>query len=121
MSLNKLLNHACDIYHAITGNNSPGFNLPSEPKISYSEIPNICAQPCHFGVKGASISINQTAPINIENAKIKLTLPVGTDIRLNDKVVRCDTGEEYTAERPIDIRGHHIYVYIKKLGKEGYL
>jgi len=50
------------------------------------------------------------------DAKIKLTLPAGTDVRLNDKIVDCATGLEYTAEQPIDVRGHHTFVYIKKAG-----
>jgi hypothetical protein len=52
------------------------------------------------------------------DAKIKLTLPTGTDVRINDKIVDCSTGLEYTAEQPRDIRGHHIFVYIKKTGEQ---
>jgi hypothetical protein len=52
------------------------------------------------------------------DAKIKLTLPIGADIRLNDKIVDCKTGLEYTAEQPVDVRGHHLFAYIKKIGEE---
>jgi hypothetical protein len=48
------------------------------------------------------------------DAKIKLTLPAGTDVQLNDKIVDCATGLEYTAEQPVNVRGHHTFVYIKK-------
>ena len=41
-------------------------------------------------------------------------MSIGTDIRINDKVVDCETGLEYTAERPRNIRDHHIFVYIKR-------
>ena len=63
-------------------------------------------------------TITQTQPVNIMDAKIKLTLPIGADIRLNDKIVDCKTGLEYTAEQPVDVRGHHLFAYIKKIGEE---
>lgn len=116
MSLEKLLNHLCDIYHIQEGNSSPGFGLPSSPSFSYLPEPDIHEQQCHFGVRSQNVTITQTAPINIMDAKIKLTLPAGTDVRLNDKIVDCATGLEYTAEQPVDVRGHHTFVYIKKAG-----
>lgn len=117
MSFEALLDHTCDIYHIIGEEKSPGYGLPSSPSFSYPTEPDISAQSCHFGVKSQSVTITQTAPANIMDAKIKLTLPTGTDIRLNDKVVDCTTGLEYTAEQPRNIRGHHLFVYIKM--KEG--
>ena len=62
------------------------------------------------------VTITQTAPANLMDAKIKLTLPAGTDVRRNDRIVDCMTGLEYTAEQPINIRGHHVFVYIKRTG-----
>lgn len=68
------------------------------------------------------LSINsrteQKNPQNILQEKIKLTLPIGTDIRINDKIVDCESGLEYTAERPKPIRNHHIFVYIKRTNKQ---
>lgn len=55
------------------------------------------------------------------DAKIKLTLPIGTDVRLNDKIIDCETKLEYTAEQPVNVRGHHLFVYIKKIGEERHL
>ncbi len=52
------------------------------------------------------------------DARIKLVLPIGTDIRLNDRIVNCDTGYEYTAEIPQNIQNHHIYVYIKRTERQ---
>ena len=46
---------------------------------------------------------------------LKLTLPTGTDIKVNDKVIDCDTGYEYEAEVPRNIRGHHITVQIHRV------
>lgn len=121
MSLERLLNHTCDIYHAQESAASPGYGLPASPTFSYPEEPDIGGQSCHFGVKSASVTVTQTAPANLMDAKIKLTLPIGTDVRLNDKIVDCATGLEYTAEQPINVRGHHLFVYIKKIGEERHL
>lgn len=114
MSLENLLDHFCDIYHIQEGEDSPGYNLPKSPSFSYPETPDIAEQRCHFGVKTQSVTITQSEPANLMEAKIKLTLPIGTDIRLNDKIVDCMTGFEYTAEQPRNIRNHHIFVYIKR-------
>ena len=121
MSLEALLNHTCDIYHIQKEGKSPGFGLAASPSFDYPEKPDISEQECHFGVKSQSVTITQTAPANLMDAKIKLTLPIGTDVRLNDKIVDCATGLEYTAEQPINVRGHHLFVYIKKIGEERHL
>lgn len=117
MSLESLLNHTCDIYHIQKEGKSPGFGLASSPSFSYPMEPDIKAQPCHFGVKYHNATITQTEPANMMDAKIKLTLPLGTDVRLNDKIVDCASGLEYTAEQPVNIRNHHLFVFIKR--KEG--
>jgi hypothetical protein len=114
MSLDNLLNHLCDIYHLQETQTSPGYGLEASPAFSYLPKPDIHEQRCHFGVRSQSVTITQTDPINLMDAKIKLTLPAGTDVQLNDKIVDCATGLEYTAEQPVDVRGHHTFVYIKK-------
>ncbi len=118
MSLENLLNHLCDIYHLQKNQVSPGYGLPASPAFSYPATPDIQGQQCHFGVRSQSVSIIQTAPANLMDAKIKLTLPAGTDVRVNDKIIDCTTGLEYTAEPPVDVRGHHIFVYVKKLERQ---
>lgn len=114
MSLESLLNHTCDIYHIQKEGKSPGFGLATSPSFSYPAEPDISGQTCHFGVKSMSVTITQTEPANLMDAKIKLTLPIGTDVRLNDKIVDCATGLEYTAEQPVNVRNHHLFVYIKR-------
>ena len=69
-------------------------------------------------MRSQSVTITQTQPVNIMDAKIKLTLPIGADIRLNDKIVDCKTGLEYTAEQPVDVRGHHLFAYQEDWGGE---
>ena len=118
--IEDFFDHTCDIYHIQESSASPGFNLPSSPKFTYPDIPDISDHPCHFGIKSQAVTIGQTEPVNLMDAKIKLTLPIGTDVRLNDKIVDCLTNLEYTAELPHNIRGHHIFVYIKttSLGRQ---
>ena len=41
MSLERLLNHTCDIYHAQESAASPGYGLPASPTFSYPEEPDI--------------------------------------------------------------------------------
>lgn len=116
MAFEDLLDHLCDIYHNREEQKTPGWGLPASPSFSYPEEPDISEQKCHFGVKSQSVTITQTAPANLMDARIKLTFPAGTDVRLGDKIVDCATGLAYTAEQPIDIRGHHVFVHIKRIG-----
>jgi len=118
MSLEFLLDHTCNIYHIRADALSPGYGLAASPSFSYPEEPDIAGQVCHFGVKTRNVTITQTAPANLMDAKIKLTLPIGTDVRLNDKIVDCATGLEYTTEQPVNVRGHHLFVYIKREGEQ---
>jgi len=114
MALEDFFDHHCNIYHDREEQKTPGWGLPASPVFSYPDKPDISQQECHFGVRSQSVTITQTAPANLMDAKIKLTLPIGTDVRQNDKIVHCDTGMEYTAEQPVNVRGHHLFVYIKR-------
>lgn len=114
MSLEALLNHTCDIYHVKKEGKSPGYGLAASPSFSYPQEPDIAGQACHFGIESRHVTVTQTAPANLMDAKIKLTLPVGTDVRLNDKIVDCASGLAYTAEQPVNVRDHHLFVYIKR-------
>lgn len=69
MSLESLLNHTCDIYHIQEDDSSPGYNLPASPSFAYPEEPDISGQTCHFGVRSASVTVTQTAPANLMDAK----------------------------------------------------
>lgn len=114
MSIEGFFDHTCDIYHVKSEDSSPGYGLPSSPVFSYGEEPDEPAVPCHFAVKAATVTTTQTEPAKMLDAKIKLGLPAGTDIRLNDKIVWLENGTEYIAELPRDIRGHHKFVYVKR-------
>lgn len=67
---------------------------------------------------GKGIQIAQQQPQNDMDSDIKLTLPAGTDIRLNDKIVSSETGLEYTAGQPRNIRGHHMTVKIYRTAQQ---
>lgn len=118
MSLERLLNHTCDIYHIVEGTATPGFGLPSSPSFSYPAEPDISGQTCHFGVRSRNASVTQTAPVNYLDERYKITFPLGTDVRLNDKIIDRATGLEYTAEVPVNVRDHHIFVYAKLKGED---
>lgn len=114
MSLENLLDHKCDIYHLKKSKSTVGYGLSDTVSFDYEDVPDLKNVTCHFGVESLNSSVEQKNPQNVLTERIKLTLSIGTDIRINDKVVDCETGLEYTAERPRNIRGHHIFVYIKR-------
>lgn len=116
--IEDFFNHKCDIYHIVENKKSPGFGLPDSPTFCYPDEPDIKEIECHFGVKSSNITIVQKEPYNAMDARIKLTLPSGTDIRLNDKIVDCETGFEYTASVPKNIRGHHMTVFIQRTERQ---
>ncbi|MCD8206692.1 MAG: YqbH/XkdH family protein [Bacteroidales bacterium] len=118
MSLEALLDHHCDIYHIRMEQVTPGYGLPESPIFHYADEPDEAGVTCHFGVKSASMSVNQDAPANMFDERTKLTLPLGTDIRINDKIIDCDTGLVYTAEHPVNIRQHHLFVYIHRIERQ---
>ena len=107
MSLGNFLDHKCDIYHLKKFKSTVGYGLSDTVSFDYGDVPDLKNVICHFGVESLDSSVEQKNPQNILTERIKLTLPIGTDIRINDKVVDCET-------RPRNIRGHHIFVYIKR-------
>ena len=116
--LSDFFNHKCDIYHTVDTGNSPGYGLPASSEFTYPNSPDVENQNCHFAVKTSTITIVQSEPTNDMDARIKLTLPFGTDIRVNDKIVSKETGYSYIAEMPRHPRNHHTFVYIKRIGNE---
>ena len=113
MGFEALLNHTCDIYHIVKSDNSPGLGLPGSPEFSYPDAPDISGLHCHFNLRGA-LRFAQNEPYAALDGRVKLNLPLGTDVRLNDKIVHIETGCEYIAEIPIPIRAHHIIVMLRR-------
>lgn len=114
MAFEDLLDHKCDIYHMVKGERDMGFAI-KQGKYSYPNVPDIENVQCHFNVN-ANATLTQTESANEFIYTGKLQLPAGTDIRVNDRVVDKDTGLEYTAEIPHNIRDHHMMVTIQRKG-----
>lgn len=115
MSIERLFDHTCDIYHLAQEKKSPGYNLPASPKDAYPQTADISGIPCHFNIKGDSPKLIQNEPENSLTERTKLNLPIGADIRLNDRVIDTTTGLEYTAvSPPRNIRGNHIFAYVER-------
>ena len=117
MGFEAFLEHTCDIYHIQKEKASPGFSLPSSPVFSYPETPDISNMRCHFSLRNA-LRFVQGEPYAALDGRVKLSLPWGTDIRLNDKIVHLETGYEYIAEAPVPIRRHHITVMLRRVDEQ---
>jgi hypothetical protein len=119
MSFYSMLDHTCDIYHIQKVNKSPGYGLPNSPAFSYPESPDVKGVICHFGTRDSNgVRVRQNESYAELSGSTKLSLPIDTDIRLNDKVVHCETGIEYTAEIPKRIRNHHIIVMLRRTSQQ---
>jgi len=115
MAWEDMLDHKCDIYHVDKDTEDLGYGVTETDHFSYPSTPDIADKECHFHIKTGSYIVSQTEPINKYDARVKLSLPYGTDIRINDKVVSKETGFSYIAELPRTIRNnHHIIVYINR-------
>ena len=117
MGFEAFLQHTCDIYHIVRSDTSPGYNLPSSPELSYLDEPDIKEQICNFSLRGA-LRVSQNEPYATLDGRVKLALQLGTDIRINDKVLHVETGEGYIAEAPVPIRDHHITVMLRRRNEE---
>lgn len=117
MAWEDFFNHKCDIYHIAKASSSIGFGVTDTESFSYPAQPSHTDVDCHFMIKTGKAIIVQTESTNDYDARIKLALPAGTDIRINDKVVSKETGLSYIAELPRVIKhNHHIVVYVKREG-----
>lgn len=111
----RLLNNKCDIYHYERKNVSKGYGL-SSVEDGYPEIPNLTDIKCH--VHSETINVVQSEPYQNLTARRKAEFPLGTDIRLNDKVIFESMA--YYAEVPYTVRNHHITVYLQRKDRDSY-
>jgi len=124
MAFQDLLEHTCDISHLRRQDKSPGYGLPESPAFDYPQSPDETGVPCHFHIVRrhhiGGQSIRQEEPFARYQARIKLSLPAGTDVRLNDRIEDTRGGHRYIAENPREVRGHHIVVMLRRPeGEEG--
>lgn len=118
MAWEDFLNHTCTIYHAEEKSGDLGYGVTDENIYSYPDAAEEKDRdiPCHFSIKSGNYTVTQEEPLNEYAARIKLSLPIGTDIRINDKVISGVTGFSYIAELPRNIQNHHIIVYVHRQG-----
>lgn len=118
MAFEDFFDHTCSIYHAIKTSGNLGYGVTDENVFLYPEVPEEkdTDVPCHFHVKSGTYQIQQQEPQNEYSARLKLCLPIDTDIRINDKVVSGVTGYSYIAELPRRIRNHHLIVFVNRTG-----
>lgn len=115
MAWEDMLNHQCDIYHVDKIEINLGYGITDTENFSYPEVPDLEDVACHFHIKTGSYVITQNEPVNNYDARVKVSFPIGTDIRVNDKVVSKETGFTYIAELPRTIRNdHHIIVFCNR-------
>lgn len=121
MAFMNFLDHKCDIYHLRSTQESPGFGLPSAPAHNYPETPDLAGVSCRFHNKTGSRNIVQNEPQANYDGRVKLSYPFDVNIRLNDKIVNLETGDEYTAGKPMRVRDHHRYVMLRRTTTQGYI
>lgn len=115
MAFDDLLNHSCSIYHLIKSSKSLGFGIESD-EFSYPDEPDVESVKCHFNISEQG-TLEQTDDANEYLVVGKVNLPVGTDVRVNDKIIDLCTGITYYAEIPRNIRDHHVMVTVHRKGK----
>ena len=87
MAIENFFDHTCNIFHLRSEGKSPGFGLPAAPEFKYDADPDLAGVACHFHVKGFSPSFKEQSPHTDMDGSEKLSLPAGTDVRINDKIV----------------------------------
>ncbi|MCI9645331.1 MAG: DUF3599 family protein [Lachnospiraceae bacterium] len=109
-----LLDHRCDIFHLVDSPINGGYGIKAMAKREPARVPSVRDVPCHFHINGSSLQIAQEEPYSSLQGQVKLSLPIGTDIRKNDVVQSQETGLRYRAGVPREIRGHHIIVTLRR-------
>lgn len=110
------MNHKCNIYHLEDNAVNIGYGIKAEsvrkpqPEAALKEVP------CHFHIRMNNyLQLVQKEPYSRVDGKIKLSLPPGTDIRMNDTVEDCRDGLKYRAGKPQEVYGgHHIVVVLTR-------
>lgn len=108
------LNHRCDIFHLEEKEQAAGYGIKTGKVLRHEYDPSLTDIPCHFHTQSDFLRIEQNEPYPSMTGEDKLSLPIGTDIRQNDKVRDCETGLCYVCDVPKKIRDHHITVKIRK-------
>ncbi len=110
------LNHTCNIYHIASEVVNVQYGLKVTHIKRAGKEPDEKNIPCHFHIRlNSSLRISQKEPYTVLTGEEKLTLPAGTDIRINDVIEDCRNGIKYRAGLPKEVHGgHHIIVTISR-------
>lgn len=114
MGFEQLLDHKCNIYHMESKETSLGFGVPTE-EFTYPDKPDEKDIDCHFNVN-CSENLQQTDNANVYTVNGKVNFALGTDVRVNDKIVDLRNGLEYICEIPKRIRDHHLIAIVHRTG-----
>lgn len=112
MPIEMLFDHECDIYKCNKKQSAKGYGLPSGEEYDYPKNPDLVDIPCHFK-SAESITISKNSPALSLSGDIILKLPIGTDIKQNDRVLDKRTNIMYVAYTPVPVRGNHLKVKLK--------
>ncbi|MCM1295971.1 MAG: YqbH/XkdH family protein [Muribaculaceae bacterium] len=113
------LNDRCDIYHLTEKASRRGYGIDDGTTYEYPDVPDIENVKCHFNRQRVVAPIYSQSPYRTYQGATKLQLPLGTDVRLNDRIVDRVTGAIYTASVPYIVgRNHHIAVEISRMPLE---
>lgn len=111
MAIRDFFDHTCDIYHQVDDNTkSTGYSVLDTQKVTeYPTAADESAVICHFNVKDENIAARQGEPQRINDVRVTIAVPPGTDLRFNDKIVDLTHNLVYTvAKPPRNIRNNHI-------------
>lgn len=110
MSIADFFDHTCDIYHQDGNEQGTAYSgLDTQKVKKYQTTPEIADIDCHFSLKDENTNMAQGKPQRTADIFDTLALPVGTDVRTNDKIHDKTHNVYYTvAKPPKNIRGNHI-------------
>lgn len=104
--IENLMNHQCHIFHVVKSSSGGGFGLPGQDLYNYNKTPDILSQKCHFKLN--KLIVNGSGPAKSFSSNSHVDFPMGTDIRMYDKILDLETGVVYYCNPPKSIRGNRI-------------
>lgn len=112
--LEDFFNHRCDIFHLVENQEQGCYGIRSRERMAPEKVPSEENIRCHFHTKSNSLQIVQGEPYSKLTGEVKLSLPIGIDIRKNDVVRSRESGMYYRADMPKNIQGHHLTVILRR-------
>lgn len=112
------MDHTCNIYHLSEEPVEAGYGIAASGVKKEHMEPDEVDVKCHFHVNSATgslLRVVQKEPYSSVDGALKLSVPIGTDIRMNDIVEDCRNGLKYRVGVPKVIHGgHHIIAIITR-------